>query len=183
VVMLTRYFMFVSLAGRNPLLPLMAKRTAPRCARQTTSWPFGLWRVWLSDLRGLYNCWRGQRNMTGEQTMKIMYCWRCRMDVPMLDEEEFSIVEPLYFRAVKSIKEHCRDHNLGGQASLIQEQYRPVLEAFRRITGREHVGRPSDLLHHRIAKYGPPCVECDRPLRTPRATYCAACGAGRSTHS
>jgi hypothetical protein len=26
-------------------------------------------------------------------TVKKMYCWRCEMEVPMLDEDEFAIVE------------------------------------------------------------------------------------------
>jgi hypothetical protein len=31
--------------------------------------------------------------------------------------------------------------------------------------------------HHRIAEYGPPCGACGKPLRTPKARLCAACGA------
>jgi hypothetical protein len=28
--------------------------------------------------------------------MKMLYCWRCKIDVPMLDEDEFAIVSQLY---------------------------------------------------------------------------------------
>jgi len=37
-----------------------------------------------------------------------MYCWRCGLEVAMLDEDEFARVEALYARAVKEIKEQLR---------------------------------------------------------------------------
>ena len=40
--------------------------------------------------------------------MKIMYCWRCGLDVAMLDENEFPLVENLYAQAVRDIKETAR---------------------------------------------------------------------------
>jgi hypothetical protein len=113
--------------------------------------------------------------------MKMMYCWRCGIDVPMLDEEEFAVVDTLYARAVRAVKAHWDNGNLQKQRDFILEQYRPVLEAYQCITGREHATHPSDLMHHRISKYGPPCLHCGRPLRTPRATYCASCGTARPT--
>ena len=36
--------------------------------------------------------------------MKVLYCWRCKMDVPMLDEQEFEIAEHLYQYGRKNIK-------------------------------------------------------------------------------
>jgi hypothetical protein len=109
--------------------------------------------------------------------MKIMYCWRCGMDVPMFDETEFAYVDALYARAVRAIKEYSRTNGREALKNFILEQYQPVFEAHRRLTGRELRTDPAALLHHRIRKYGPPCSECGKPLRTPRATYCAACGA------
>jgi hypothetical protein len=111
--------------------------------------------------------------------VKIMYCWRCCTDVPMLDETEFAVVEALYFQAVTTIKANARLQDAGIRAEFIMQQYQPVLEAYRRITGQDHTTHPSDLMHHRIAKYGPICVQCGKPLRTPKAKYCAACGADR----
>jgi hypothetical protein len=112
--------------------------------------------------------------------MKTLYCWRCRTEVPMLDEEEFAIVHQLYARAVRSIKETIRKFDPATQEDFVRQQYLPVLETYRQITGQEHTTAPADLLHHRISKYGPPCLHCGKPLRTPRATHCVACGTDRS---
>lgn len=44
--------------------------------------------------------------------MKVMWCWRCKMDMPMLDEEEFAIVEKLYSKGMSATKEFRLKHNL-----------------------------------------------------------------------
>ena len=74
--------------------------------------------------------------------MKAMYCWRCGRVVPMLDEQEFAVVEPLYFEAVYAIKTH-RLQSQENSAQLILDQYRPALEAYRLITGVKHATHPS----------------------------------------
>ena len=45
-----------------------------------------------------------------------------------------------------------------------------------RITGLKGV-HPNVVAHHRASNCGPPCRSCGKPLRTPRAAFCAACGA------
>ena len=108
--------------------------------------------------------------------MKMMYCWRCGSTVPMLDEDEFAKVEVLLARAVKSIKAEARMQNRSGLADFMEQQYRPFLDAYRQITGEDLMFEPLHVFHHRISKYGPPCQKCGKPLRTPRARHCAACG-------
>ena len=89
-----------------------------------------------------------------------LYCWRCKVEMPMLDEDEWARIGPL-----------LSDSNdpLTRQAAL---------DLYEEMTGlREtHINA---IWHHRIQDYGPACSECGKPLRTPRANFCAACGATR----
>jgi hypothetical protein len=101
----------------------------------------------------------------------------------MLDEAEFGIVSELYFTAVRTIKEKSRHWDPNCRAELHMRQYQPALDAYHNITGSDHEGHPSLLMHHRISIYGPICSACGKPLRTPSASYCAACGADPSTQN
>jgi hypothetical protein len=83
------------------------------------------------------------------------------MNVPMLDEGEFGQV-----RAALRNRSPLR----------FTER---ILAKYLEITGFEETN-PNAVWHHRIALYGSPCRVCGKPLRTPRAAFCAACGADRS---
>ena len=97
--------------------------------------------------------------------MKILWCWRCKMEVEMLDEEEFAIAAELYHKAFTDIK-----FRKGREV-----RFRPLLDYYEKVTGfREK--EPNAIMHHRIAQYGPPCEKCGKPYRTPVAKFCAACG-------
>jgi hypothetical protein len=95
--------------------------------------------------------------------MKIMWCWRCKMDLPMLDEDEFAIASKLYSDAFK----------MTGMSR--EERFRPLLDYYYSITGFKET-EPNAIMHHRIADYGSPCENCSKPYRTPVATFCPACG-------
>ncbi|WP_223644759.1 hypothetical protein [Corallococcus sp. EGB] len=84
----------------------------------------------------------------------------------MLDEEEFEEVSNLYRGAFRSSE------------PTLEARFAPVSRAYERLTG--YAGcHPNVVIHHRIAQYGPPCRACGKPLRTPEARYCAACGTVR----
>ena len=84
--------------------------------------------------------------------------------MPMLDEDEWMQVEALWKEAFS-----------GKRTDSIDERFRPMLDLYQRLTGmRETV--PAAVMHHRISQFGPPCVKCSKPLRTPEAAFCAACG-------
>ncbi|WP_434346614.1 hypothetical protein ACN6A1_35195 [Myxococcus virescens] len=101
--------------------------------------------------------------------MKVLWCWRCRMDLPMLDEEEFARIHLLLQR--KQLR------NEAGISSL-KHAFAPALREYERLTGFRETNINA-VLHHRLILFGPPCTACGKPLRTPQARYCAACGASR----
>lgn len=94
--------------------------------------------------------------------MKPLWCWRCKMYVPMLDEEEYAQVDIRFKEAFK----------LKGS---LEERFQGVTDYYNELTGWDETN-PNAIMHHRIALYGPPCEACGKPYRTPKASFCAACG-------
>lgn len=88
------------------------------------------------------------------------------MEIPMLDETEFEMVSKLYGDAFK--------HKIGSGITR-EEKFKPMLEYYEEITGYKET-EPNAIMHHRISQYGPPCESCGKPYRTPKASFCAACG-------
>jgi len=90
--------------------------------------------------------------------MKRLWCWRCKAEVPMLDDEEFR-------QALT--KQDLTKHTL-------EERFAPFLAEYERITGLSETS-PNAVWHHQLSLYGAPCKKCRRPLRTPQAKLCGAC--------
>ena len=107
--------------------------------------------------------------------MKVIWCWRCKMEVPMLDEKEFAVVATLASDCISSAKHFREKHGTTLAESPIQEIFRPVREAYKQMTGMDEANHNA-VMHHRLSLYGPACQYCGKPLRTPRASFCAACG-------
>ena len=97
--------------------------------------------------------------------MKNLWCWRCQMEVPMLDEEEYAIAAKLYSQGFEKIE--------SGKSR--EERFKPMLDYYNNLTGFEET-EPNAIMHHRIEQYGPPCENCSKPYRTALASFCAACG-------
>jgi hypothetical protein len=97
------------------------------------------------------------------------------MEVPMLDEDEFAVVDKLYSAAFRMTKEFRETHRIRLEEGSIGERFRPVREAYQQMTGvfeSNHLA----IMHHRISLYGETCKDCGKPLRTSKAAFCAACG-------
>ncbi len=109
---------------------------------------------------------------------KELYCWRCRMILPMLDEQEYSRLEPLLSQSLRNVKKYREEHGASIGEALSKAQ-QPALDEYFRITGF-HETNVNALFHHRLSLLGPPCGECGKPLRTPKAKHCAACGTDRA---
>lgn len=104
-----------------------------------------------------------------------LWCWRCQAMKPMLTEAEWAELEPLLTAHTEAVIRYRRDHGSSLAEALSEVSPTAILDAYERLTGE----RETDLeviRHHRTSLYGPPCGNCGRPLRTPRATMCVECG-------
>lgn len=108
--------------------------------------------------------------------MRVMWCWRCQMDIPMLDEEEFARISSLLSDGFRATKEFRETHGLPLQGLDMSARFAPALAEYRRITGFDETNHNA-LFHHRMSLYGPPCSSCGKPIRTRTARRCGACGA------
>jgi hypothetical protein len=105
--------------------------------------------------------------------MKLFWCWRCKADMPMLDEAEFG--ELRTFADAGSDRTFWLLPRLLKSGSKEEQWKRRWLDRFEAMTGHRETN-PNAIWHHRLALYGDPCRYCGKPLRTPRAKLCAHCG-------
>lgn len=96
----------------------------------------------------------------------------------MLDEDEWALMEPALSEAAARIKRYRQEHDADLRTAL-PVAAKDAFDLYERLTGRRETSLDT-IRHHRAALYGPPCVHCGKPLRTPRASLCAACGHARS---
>ena len=97
--------------------------------------------------------------------MKVQWCWRCKMDLPMLDDQEFTRIRRVAHEAYEQ---------LSGPAAKVSV-FRTMLDEYNRLTGFGETNINA-VWHHRISIYGPPCPRCGKVLRTPIAYKCFECG-------
>jgi len=81
----------------------------------------------------------------------------------MLDEDEWALVETAWKKGFNTYK------------GTIDQRFKPMRDLYETITDFRETNHLA-IIHHRISLYGDPCAQCGKPLRTPRAAFCAACG-------
>ena len=93
----------------------------------------------------------------------------------MFDEEEHARMARLHLDPILRFKV-----SPASRGQPLSEQLAPALvdEEVERLTGFPRMDAAT-LAHHRLSLYGPPCTKCGKPLRTPEARHCAACGTPR----
>ena len=106
--------------------------------------------------------------------MELLWCWRCKCEMPMLDEDEYAEVAKLYSEGIRATKEFRERWGVPLKEASIADRLRPVRDAYERITGMKNL-HENVIMHHRISKCGPPCKRCQKPLRTPQAKLCGSC--------
>jgi hypothetical protein len=112
--------------------------------------------------------------------MKLLYCWRCERDVPMLDESEFAAIRAAYSLEVAEVQQFRRLNNAGLAEAItaVPSRVLPMYEEMAISAGFEALQvAPEHVIQHRIAGLGAACRTCGKPLRTPAAKLCAECGA------
>jgi hypothetical protein len=100
------------------------------------------------------------------------------MDIPMLEEHEWELLEPHLTDAVQQIKRYRELHGVSLSEAQAKGYGQDALALYRRFTGFDETNANA-LWHHRLSLYGPPCAVFDKPLRTPAAKHCAECGEPR----
>jgi hypothetical protein len=106
---------------------------------------------------------------------EMRYCWRCREEVPMLNEAAVAEIQALWANATEK--------NLQRQNSAVDfdddddqsPEMKSVYRRYRELTGKEWKMRHLTP-YHRLADLGPPCIQCGKPLRNPNASICLECG-------
>ncbi len=107
--------------------------------------------------------------------MKVMWCWRCKQEVGMLDEAEYAVIHDIYMECLEKTKNYRKETGISLDKTPLNDFFKPVCEEYERLTGYKGFNHNA-IMHHRLYIYGPPCQRCGKPLRTPRAKMCAACG-------
>ncbi|MBB4128785.1 hypothetical protein GGR77_004116 [Xanthomonas translucens] len=92
----------------------------------------------------------------------------------MLDEQEWEAMGPALTQSIVDIQNH-RKTGASLQEALRMPHGLQALQLYEEITGCQETN-PDVIRRHRISMYGPPCDACGKPLRTPQASFCAACG-------
>lgn len=99
----------------------------------------------------------------------------------MLDEQEWARLGLNLGTLTRRVRRYRREDGIGlAEAKMRADQ--EALDVYCAITGFRET-TINAVWHHRLSLYGPPCHACGKPLRTPKAKLCAACGAAAEAGS
>jgi hypothetical protein len=101
-------------------------------------------------------------------------CWRCKIRIPYLDEQEWALIHPLLSAYTKAIQAH-REETGASLAQSLEHVRSDACAKFMDITGFTETNVDA-IWHHRRTVYGAPCTHCGDQLRTPRSRRCFSCG-------
>jgi hypothetical protein len=89
--------------------------------------------------------------------MKILWCWRCKADVPMLDDSEFDRGSSLF------------DTGSQGNDNDKERMFGPALLEYERITGIRETN-PNVIYHDVSSMYGPRAWTAENHGEVPKRT-------------
>src|ERR1019366_7281983 len=70
----------------------------------------------------------------GPKNMRIGFCWRCKKDVPMLDDNEFEQITTLLSAADQELPEYREAFNIPDGDVTVDELLRPVFDVYEKMT-------------------------------------------------
>ena len=111
----------------------------------------------------------------GHLMPELAYCWRVGREVPMCDEEEWSVLLPHLTESLQEIKGARQTHGSSIGEVRAAGFGRSALDCYFELTGYRETN-PDNLWRYRRADYGPPCQACGKLLRTSAASHCVECG-------
>lgn len=97
----------------------------------------------------------------------------------MLSEAEWEPMSVALSGVIGEIQRYRAEHGVGLDEAFKRSFGIEALDPYERMTGMRETN-VNAIWHHRLSMYGPPCAHCGKPLRTPQAKLCAACGAMRA---
>ncbi|EEF23266.1 conserved hypothetical protein, partial [Ricinus communis] len=78
---------------------------------------------------------------------ELIYCWRCKMDVPMLTEDEWQLVNPTGL--VEQIKRYQEETGYSLAEAYRNNMGQQALTAYEALAGFRETN-PAALMHHRL---------------------------------
>ena len=103
-----------------------------------------------------------------------LYSWREGEVVTMLDEDEWSKVEPYAYDSIKQIKSYRAEAGCTLREAKLHIETK-IEKIFFEITG-EKLPSYENIFFRRRADYGVICLSCNKPYRTNKASFCVECG-------
>ena len=110
--------------------------------------------------------------------MRWLWCWRCKSEMPMLDEQEYAEIASLFRAGMQSVKDYRSQTGAELKSVPLAQRFAQMLTRYKAITDYTETN-PNAVMHHRLSLYGPLCTNCGKPLRTPKAKICGSCMAPR----
>jgi len=98
----------------------------------------------------------------------------------MLDEREYESISSGIGSGTLSVKHRLRTESRPKKKSDEADLYRELAARYRELTDVSDVN-PREILRHCLSLVGPPCDNCGKELRTPRARKCLEGGHVRSS--
>lgn len=100
----------------------------------------------------------------------------------MLEPEESKLIQKAQEGGMHVVEAEARQRGQtlppAIELTSVERRFQPMLEMYRLLTGFTETN-PNAVMHHKVEQYGLPCPQCTKPLRTPEARFCAACGFGQ----